>query len=342
MLGSTRQLTSLQKDFRPKCRVLQTTYPTLQRTFVVTYVIPPSAPSSTVRPNSPDPPPSTPRCSLPSRAHISAHPVAATSPLPTRHCAVGEPRGETLGLGADPGLFLRADADEDAENKAAGRVPLRTRIPLLCDRCAEAFCLACACSGRRAPAPLVWRKTKSKSLSYRDRSPSRSPSFHAHPLRSLAPLPSSPLRAALFSEPYGDDTDASRSTTSPRLRPPFYPASRMDWDGIRTRTDCLRRRALAIAVAGGMRTRRTRCRVCVDVDGDGARTVGAGAVDEEVAGLERQMETSPSTSALTLEAESEKRVCGVGDQGEEEEMCAPFRVPARARGRRWSEKARGT
>ncbi|KAJ7907405.1 hypothetical protein B0H13DRAFT_1879662 [Mycena leptocephala] len=106
--------------------------------------------------------------------------------------------------------------------------------------------------------------------------------------------------------------------------PPFTPL-RMDWDGIWTCTDHLRRRALAAAVARGMRTRRTRCRVCVDVDGDGARTAGAGAVDETVAGPERQMETS---AALKLEAESEKRVCGVGDQ--DEEMCAPFRVPVRA------------
>ncbi|KAJ7814650.1 hypothetical protein B0H13DRAFT_2381588 [Mycena leptocephala] len=144
----------------------------------------------------------------------------------------------------------------------------------------------------------------------------------AHPSRSLAPLPSSPLCAALFSGPYGDDTDASRSTTSHLACGLLLPrvAYGLGWD-----TDP--HRPLTTTRTGKRSRERdanteTRCRVRVDVDGDGAPTAGDGAVDEKVAGLERQMETSPSTSAvLKLEPDSEKRVCGVGDQ-ERRRRCA--------------------
>jgi hypothetical protein len=155
---------------------------------------------------------STHHGALASLSHTPSPPILWL--LPLRFAPPIAPRVTSLGLGADPALCSRTDTDKDAGNN------LHARVPRLCHRCAEAFCLACACSGRRAPAPLVvWRKTKSKSLSHRDRCPSpREASLthlaRAHPPRSLAPLPSSPLRAALISEPYGDDTDASRSATS--------------------------------------------------------------------------------------------------------------------------------
>ncbi|KAJ7858579.1 hypothetical protein B0H13DRAFT_2356434 [Mycena leptocephala] len=221
--------------------------------------------------------------------------------------------------------FSRTDADRDAEN-ATGRVSsARSRSSALRPACGGLLL------GVSLPLTLV-----------KHRSPSLLALTHlAHSLPSpprLCVRPYFPGHMATTPVPRG-----ARHHTS--LAVSLYPALRMDWDGIRTRIDHLRRRARAVAVARGMR-RRTRCRVCVDVDGDGARTAGAGAVDEEVAGMERQMETSPSTSpALKLEAEPEKRVCGVGDQ--EEEMCAPFRVPARAllgvdgRRRRTVHKGRG-
>ncbi|KAJ7864701.1 hypothetical protein B0H13DRAFT_2671147 [Mycena leptocephala] len=103
--------------------VLHTTYPTLQRTFVVTYVILSlrafvhrlapirPIPLSSTTPRSPNCP--APRRSHRSRAHLPAHPVAATSRFAHADCAAG--------------LFSRIDADKDMENKAAAAcLPFRS------------------------------------------------------------------------------------------------------------------------------------------------------------------------------------------------------------------------
>ncbi|KAJ7864685.1 hypothetical protein B0H13DRAFT_2353501 [Mycena leptocephala] len=160
-----------------------------------------SLPSSTAKPDSPP--------LHPPRAHIiatrippvrtfPAHPVAATSPLCIRHCAVGEPCGQTRGLGVNPALFSRTDADKDAENEAAGRVSSAR---------ARSSALRPMRGGLLLGVHMQWT-TRTRTLGGIAHPPcSRSPT-------SLVPLPSSPLRAALFSEPYGDDTDTSRSTTS--------------------------------------------------------------------------------------------------------------------------------
>ncbi|KAJ7842297.1 hypothetical protein B0H13DRAFT_2413868 [Mycena leptocephala] len=225
-------------------------------------------------------------------------------------------------------LFSRTDADKDTE---------RSGWAVLCTLAFLGFATdAQRPSARRAHAvddahpslPLTLVKHRSPSLL-----------ALTHLAHSLPPL--SPLHAALPSELYGDDTDASRSTASHlACGLPFTP--RCVWTGTgygpapTTYDD-----AHWQSQSQEMRTRRTRCRACVDVDEDGARTAGAGAVDEEVAGLERQMETSPSTSAaLKLEAESEARMRSRGSGGGDVRTVSFTR--ARTRGRRWSEKAHRT
>jgi hypothetical protein len=246
-----------------------------------------------------------------------------------------------------PAVFSRTDADKDAENEAAGRVssarsrssalrPMRGGL-LLGVHMQWTTCTRIL-GGLEEDSEQELILSRSLPLTLVKH---RSPSLLAltHLAHSLPPL--SPLHAALPSELYGDDTDASRSTASHlACGLPFTP--RCVWTGTgygpapTTYDD-----AHWQSQSQEMRTRRTRCRACVDVDEDGARTAGAGAVDEEVAGLERQMETSPSTSAaLKLEAESEARMRSRGSGGGDVRTVSFTR--ARTRGRRWSEKAHRT
>ncbi|KAJ7864690.1 hypothetical protein B0H13DRAFT_1084747 [Mycena leptocephala] len=107
--------------------VLHTTYPMLQRTFVVTYVILTLCAfvhHQAQFPRSPlIHPPRGARISLAPK--FSAHPMAATSPLRTRHCAAVEP-SDLEQIKRVRALFSCA-ADKDTENEAAAAcLPFRS------------------------------------------------------------------------------------------------------------------------------------------------------------------------------------------------------------------------